>query len=80
MAAAACRPCRRLTVQTLVNESGGGHVWKPYRYTRPWIRLTGKWLADAGFHAGDTVVVTVHDGRLIVEKTPIQSEDLTHER
>ncbi|MEA3188525.1 MAG: Toxin SymE, type toxin-antitoxin system [Chthoniobacter sp.] len=30
----------------------------------PQIRLSGKWLADAGFREGDTVEIAVEPGRL----------------
>jgi hypothetical protein len=59
---------RRLTVQSLVQRSGGRPAWHPHEYVRPWIRLSGKWLADAGFAERDAVVVRVAHGRLIIEK------------
>ena len=59
---------RRLTVQSLVQHSGGGCAFPRYEYARPWIRLSGKWLADAGFAERDAVVVRVAQGRLIIEK------------
>jgi hypothetical protein len=55
-------------VQSLVQQSGRGGAWRPYEYVRPWIRLSGKWLADAGFAERDAVVVHVAQGRLIIEK------------
>ena len=59
---------RHLTVQSLVHTSGYRCAWRPYEYVRPWIRLSGKWLADAGFAERDAVVVHVAQGRLIIEK------------
>ena len=35
------------------------------------IRLQGKWLKDAGFHIGDKIKVSVHAGKLIIEKLQI---------
>jgi hypothetical protein len=55
-------------VQSLVQQSGGGCAFPRYGYARPWIRLSGKWLADAGFAERDAVVVRVAQGRLIIEK------------
>ena len=48
------------------------HVYKtgdPYREgIRPQIRLTGRWLHDAGFLPGDTYTVTIHhDGVLTLQ-------------
>ena len=59
---------RHLTVQSLVHTSGGRCAWRPYEYVRPWIRLSGRWLADAGFAEGDQIVVRASAGRLIIEK------------
>ena len=59
---------RRLTVQSLVQHSGGGCAFPRYGYVRPWIRLSGRWLAEAGFRDRDRVVVRVTSGRLIIEK------------
>lgn len=58
----------RLTVQSLVQRSGSRSAWRPYEYVRPWIRLSGKWLADAGFRDRDRIVVRVASGRLVIEK------------
>lgn len=38
------------------------------RTTFPFIRFRGLWLAEAGFHPGDTIEVQVEHGRLIVTK------------
>ena len=49
------------------------HVYKtgdPYREgIRPQIRLTGRWLHDAGFLPGDTYTVTIHDHGIITLQT-----------
>jgi len=44
---------------------------------RPYIRLKGKWLAQAGFAAGTRVAVTVRRGRLTI--TPYM-ENAAHAR
>jgi hypothetical protein len=33
----------------------------------PFIRLSGKWLADAGFRVGDAIRVSVMDDGLIID-------------
>ena len=33
---------------------------------RPFIRLRGKWLEDAGFHIGDKLAVSVNENRLVI--------------
>lgn len=38
-------------------------------YSVPLIRLRGKWLREAGFVPGDSVVVQVEHGRLVLEVT-----------
>ncbi len=35
--------------------------------TVPYIRLKGKWLREAGFREGGRVLVTVSNGRLVIE-------------
>ena len=32
----------------------------------PSLKLSGKWLADAGFHHSRTVKVEVHSGKMII--------------
>jgi len=58
----------RLTVQSLLQHSGTRSGFPVYEYLRPWIRLSGRWLADAGFAEGDAIVVRASPGRLIIEK------------
>lgn len=33
----------------------------------PFIRLSGKWLAEAGFRVGDSIRVSVTTGRLFID-------------
>lgn len=40
----------------------------------PFIRISGNWLAMAGFHPGSHVTVRVENGSLII--TPATREDL----
>ncbi|MFM0604888.1 SymE family type I addiction module toxin [Paraburkholderia sediminicola] len=35
----------------------------------PWIRLSGRWLEDAGFEISKKIRVEVHAGRLVI--TPV---------
>ena len=35
---------------------------------KPFIRLSGYWLRDAGFETNSKIKVTIADGKLIVEK------------
>ena len=59
---------RRLTVanKSRILQSG------KYSQFQPAIRLYGKWLALAGFSAGQKVTVQCVEGKLIIE--PIQSQ------
>jgi Toxin SymE, type I toxin-antitoxin system len=47
-----------------------------YHYTEssdepvPFLRMSGWWLADAGFEAGTNIRVTVEPGRLVIEAAP----------
>jgi len=52
-------PARTLKIEAL-----GDHY---RRKTVPLIRLKGKWLREAGFREGGRVLVTVTDGRLLIE-------------
>lgn len=61
----------RSTVQS--REHTSGNAWRPYRYIRPWISLSAKWLADAGFAEGDSIVIHSYTGRLVIEKKQIRS-------
>ncbi|MFM0477519.1 SymE family type I addiction module toxin [Paraburkholderia strydomiana] len=35
----------------------------------PWIRLSGRWLEQAGFEIGGTIRVEVQKGRLVITST-----------
>jgi hypothetical protein len=52
-----------------------GHISYTYRggrwgdqYHVPFIRLSGKWIEDAGFQIGDTFEITIHKSRLTISK------------
>ena len=42
---------------------------RPYEYVRPWISLSAKWLADAGFSDGDSIVIRTSPGRLVIQSS-----------
>ncbi len=45
-------------------------LFRPLKWSTqfvPWIRLSGKWLAQAGFHPGGKVTVRVENDSLIIE-------------
>jgi hypothetical protein len=46
--------------------------WQREHLAKPFIRLRGRWLSEAGFPPGSRVTVTVEDGRLIL--TPERSQ------
>ena len=35
---------------------------------KPFIRMTGKWLENAGFHIGDKIQVTEKENQLVLER------------
>ena len=39
-----------------------------YLNGKPFIRMSGKWLEEAGFHIGDKFNVTVKENQLVLEK------------
>lgn len=52
---------RKLTVSTL---------FRPLKWSTqlvPFLRLSGNWLAIAGFNPGDKVTVRVENGALVIE-------------
>lgn len=52
-------------------------LFRPLRWKTqfvPFIRISGNWLAMAGFHPGTHVTVRVENGSLII--TPATREDL----
>ena len=46
------------------------------RRVSPMIRLNGLWLEEAGFHAGDPVLVRCEDGKLIIMQDRAKAEML----
>lgn len=50
----------------LISESQERFGWTQYV---PFLRLRGRWLAQAGFAIGDDVEVLVEPGRLIITPT-----------
>lgn len=32
----------------------------------PWLNVSGKWLAEAGFSVGDPIRIAVSEGRLVI--------------
>ena len=56
------------TVRSLVHTSGKG--LRTYRYVRPWISLSARWLQDAGFHEGDSIEIHSRPGALLIFRTP----------
>jgi len=47
----------------------------------PFIRLSGKWLAEAGFQIGDSVTVEVNGGNLVIRRewNLPEEREVTHE-
>jgi len=58
----------RSTVQSREHISGKG--LRIYRCIRPWISLSAKWLADAGFKEGDGIEIHTYSGALIIVRAP----------
>ena len=50
------------------------------RRVSPMIRLSGLWLEEAGFHAGDPVLVRCEDGKLIITQDRARAEMLEAEK
>ena len=50
------------------------------RRVSPMIRLNGLWLEEAGFHAGDPVLVRCEDGKLIITQDIARAEMLEAEK
>ena len=42
----------------------------------PFIRLSGKWLQEAGFESGDSIRVDVEYGRLVISKVSPTGEPI----
>ena len=60
----------RSTVQLREHTSPCRRGMYPYRYRRPWISISAKWLANAGFKEGDRVTIHSYPGALVVFKSP----------
>jgi len=41
-------------------------MWQTARRIVPFIRISGKWLAAAGFHPGQRIIVHVETGKLTI--------------
>jgi hypothetical protein len=41
----------------------------------PSIRVAGKWLAEMGFACGDRVKLTAENGKITIQKQPLQEGD-----
>jgi len=65
----------RSTVQSREHRSSSGNVWRSYCYVRPWISLSAKWLADAGFQEGDSVDIHSYPGALIIIRAPVTGKE-----
>ena len=46
--------------------------------SKPFIRMTGNWLENAGFHIGDKFQVTVKENQLVLERL-VESPDSQEE-
>ena len=74
---------RRLTVSSfgpesrLTNEGTGESQFKAIR-PAPFLRLRGRWLAEAGFPIGAKFRVDVTPGRLVIETVPVIPERVPH--
>jgi hypothetical protein len=62
---------RRLTISRYYTEA--------LRKERPYLRLKGKWLAQAGFESGTYVRVEVEQGRLVITPLPPDLKAVTEE-
>jgi len=59
---------RRLTVSSIHPESRAAHPSRrPPSAPKPFLRLQGRWLDEAGFAIGAPVRVVVSAGRLVIE-------------
>jgi toxic protein SymE len=45
------------------------HEFFPDLRPAPWIRLSGKWLEEAGFEIGGRIRVDIQHGRLVITPT-----------
>ena len=44
--------------------------WGSYKIV-PWLSISGVWLEQNGFKAGDTVTITVEQNQLIIKSNPL---------
>ncbi|MBN1318453.1 MAG: type I toxin-antitoxin system SymE family toxin [Anaerolineales bacterium] len=57
-----------------IGETADAYLLRQGRETsRPSIRLRGKWLAQAGFEAGQMVTVHVEDGQIVITPKDFES-------
>jgi toxic protein SymE len=63
--AATVFPERSVKVQQSLRYHDLSHLNKPPKLY-PWIKLSGRWIEQAGFLAGQQVRITVEQGRLII--------------
>ena len=47
------------------------------RKTIPQIRINGIWLQELGFNIGDKISLELIEGKLIIEKLPVEETKLT---
>ena len=58
---------RRLKVSYMKSESRSTEPYPPRLADRPYVRLCGRWLDEAGFAIGRDIRVEVSAGRLVLE-------------
>jgi len=70
------KPTRRLTVSRLYRDRH--HPWELHEPRPPapvpFIRMRGRWLAEAGFGVGDRLAVEVAEGELVVRRLAAPGE------
>ncbi len=75
---------RRLTIGDYVSESESNppeskiEKWVKRTRADPFLRLKGRWLAEAGFSIGGKVRVAVSPGRLVIEMVGLAPEQVPH--
>lgn len=48
--------------------------------TIPQIRINGIWLQELGFNIGDKISLELIEGKLIIEKLPVEETELTKKK
>lgn len=48
--------------------------------TIPQIRINGIWLQELGFNIGDKISLELIEGKLIIEKLPVEETKLTKKK